>query len=242
MIARVLMAAILAGLAAGVVVTAIQQVTVVPLILEAEVYETGGPAKHDHGPGHGSAGESEAAGQDDATDQHFANASPLTVERIGFTLLFNLLTSIAFALLLAAAVTLSGQRASLARGALWGAGGFAVFALAPALGLPPELPGMPTADLLDRQVWWAMAAAGTAAGLGLMVFGRGFALRLLGLVLLAAPQAVAAPRPADLASAVPASLAAEFASASLATSAVFWVLLGLAVMGVLARDQPQEPA
>jgi adenosylcobinamide kinase/adenosylcobinamide-phosphate guanylyltransferase len=47
----------------------------------------------------------------------------------------------------------------------WGLAGFAVFTLAPGLGLPPELPAMPAADLLARQVWWIGTAAATAIGL-----------------------------------------------------------------------------
>ena len=40
----------------------------------------------------------------------------------------------------------TGWRAGL----LWGFAGFAVFTLAPGLGLPPELPAMPAAELLPR--------------------------------------------------------------------------------------------
>ena len=50
--------------------------------------------------------------------------------------------------------------------------GFAVFMLAPSLGLPPELPGMPAAELGPRQVWWLLTAAATAAGLALLAFRR----------------------------------------------------------------------
>ncbi|MEI2612914.1 MAG: CbtA family protein [Candidatus Promineifilaceae bacterium] len=42
------------------------------------------------------------------------------------------------------------------------------FQLAPAFGLPPELPGMAAADLGARQVWWC----GTALATGVGIFGH----------------------------------------------------------------------
>ena len=52
-----------------------------------------------------------------------------------------------------------------ANGVLWGLAGFVAFQLAPAFGLPPELPGMPAADLVARQIWWWATALATGAGL-----------------------------------------------------------------------------
>ena len=66
-------------------------------------------------------------------------------ERLFFTLLSNILTGVAFGLLLTAGVVLTGSEISLARGTLWGICGYAAVALAPSVGLPPELPGMASA-------------------------------------------------------------------------------------------------
>ena len=57
MIAKMLLAAIVAGVVAGALMTGVQQLRLVPLIVHAEVYEHGG---HDHAaadarPAHGSA-------------------------------------------------------------------------------------------------------------------------------------------------------------------------------------------
>ena len=53
---------------------------------------------------------------------------------------------------------------------MWGLAGFAVFTIAPGLGLPPELPGVPAAPLLSRQIWWVTAVLATAAACsGLLV-------------------------------------------------------------------------
>ena len=71
-------------------------------------------------------------------------------ERSAFTALANVVTAIGFALLLVTASELSGGLTGWRQGVFWGLAGFAVFTLAPGLGLPPELPGMPAADLGRR--------------------------------------------------------------------------------------------
>jgi cobalt transporter subunit CbtA len=98
--------------------------------------------------------------------------------------------------------------------------------LAPAIGLPPELPGMQAAGLIARQEWWLLTAAATALGLGLVVFAQQPVLRVIGAAILVLPHLVGAPIAPHGASALPAELAAEFATASLATAALFWLLLG----------------
>ena len=121
---------------------------------------------------------------------------PPGIERAGYTLIADLLAGIGFALLLAGAVALArlrGYAIDARSGLLWGAAGFAVFALAPAIGLPPELPGMSAAELAARQQWWLLTAAATAAGLGLVIFARPAPLRVLGAVLLVLPHLIGAP-------------------------------------------------
>ena len=62
----------------------------------------------------------------------------------------------------------------------WGFAGFAVFTLAPGLGLPPELPAMPAADLGDRQIWWTATVLATAVGLALIAFRGKWCWSLVG--------------------------------------------------------------
>ena len=69
-------------------------------------------------------------------------------ERFAYTALANIVTGIGFALILVAASEFAGGIANWRQGVFWGFAGFAVFTLAPGLGLPPELPAMPAADLL----------------------------------------------------------------------------------------------
>src|SRR3546814_2119210 len=121
------------------------------------------------------------------------------------------------------------------RGLMFGLAGFVAFSLAPGLGLPPELPGMPAADLGARQFWWVATAVCTAVALGLIAYTRSPLLAVLAIVLLVAPHLIGAPHPASHETAVPADLHARFVAAVLASSLIFWSALG-AIAG-LARDR-----
>jgi cobalt transporter subunit CbtA len=218
---RALIVALLAGFVACLAVTAVQQAVVVPLIVQAESFEdarvTAPPAAQGRGAG-------ASAGHHHDED---AWKPADGFQRIAFTALANLGIGVGFALILVAAVTLSGRPLDARHGLLWGAAGFATFALAPAVGLPPELPGSVSAAVLPRQAWWLATAAATGTGLALIVFGRHAALKLLGAAAIALPHAVGAPHPpGGEAGTAPPELAARFAVLSLASAALFWAVLG----------------
>lgn len=219
MLRRLLFVSLIAGLASGVLATLVQSAFLTPLILAAERYEGGESPAHDHGTAPGG-----------HAHEHSAAASD--VERLAFTLLANLLAGVGFGLLLNAAITLRGETPTIRNGMLWGLAGFAAFSLAPALGLPPELPGSESADLAARQLWWWSTAAVTAAGLGVLAFGRGRALQAASLVLLALPHLFGAPAPERPGGSAPPELAAHFAVLSLVAAALFWAALG-ALSGLL---------
>lgn len=225
MTGRVLFAAILAGILAGIVVSGIHFAKVVPLILAAETYEGGAPHSHDA----------------DTPAHAHAHEPAGGLERNLLTFVANLITGMGFALVLAAAILVSGRAVSARSGAVWGAAGFFVVSLAPAFGHPPELPGMPAADLYARQIWWAATVAATAAGGWLIVFNRVTALKAAGIVLIVLPHLVGAPHLDDHASDVPAGLASAFAAASLGAAAVFWLVLGTATGWLLGRDGALRP-
>ncbi len=253
MIVKHLLAALVAGLIAGFLVTGAQQVKVVPLIVQAEKYEQA-PA-HDH---------EAAAEQPNLFRAAFALATPALahgeqtgphdhpdaapagegeeesgllfgVSRITGTLLANLVTGCGFALLLAAASLITGRSVTLGNGVLWGSAGWLVFQLLPSIGLPPELPGFPAADLGARQSWWFATAIASSAGLYGLVLRREAWAKIVGMLLLAAPHLIGAPQPPTLESGVPALLAAEYAVAALATGLFFWVILGLALGAINDR-------
>jgi cobalt transporter subunit CbtA len=263
------LAAIAAGLLAGLLITAVQTVTTTPIILHAESYEKAGDGKeHRHGgllpdaglvrtdnrtttgglvqlahAGHGGKpghthplADAGHGGKPGHTHQHAHGAAAKSsgsgaeigggLERLFYTGLANLIMGVGFALLLVACFALYGKPVTPRQGVLWGLAGFAVFTLAPGLGLPPEVPGSMAAEVTSRQTWWAFAAVAAAGGLWLMVFARQHALKVLGVVVVALPHIIGAPHPAEIGGAVPPELAGHFAAASIVVSAIFWASLG----------------
>lgn len=215
MIARILLVAVVAGALAGVFAHGAQMLKVTPLIHQAEAFEDGAHAAH-------AAPAGEAAG--DAGG--WAPAPGL--ERHGLTLLANVLTGVAFGFLLTAAIAARGRDVGARECVVWGVAGFAVFSLAPAIGLPPELPGSQAADVGARQLWWVGTVAATAAGLAAVAFARPGVLKAAGVALVVLPHAIGAPHPHGLEStALPAELAARFAVVSLATALAFWIVLAV---------------
>jgi len=240
MIVRFLLAALGAGLLAGLFITPVQYARVIPLIIHAETFE--GEGGHDHA-------EVAAPHSHDAAVPHTHDtamvtaavdeeAPPITDSRLFNTVLANLVTGAGFALILAAASLLLDLPVTARNGALWGLAGFAVLSLAPALSLAPELPAMPAGDLFARQMWWFATVVLAAGGVYALALRGELWAKALGVVALVTPHLVGAPQPAELASPVPPTLAAEFAVASLATAAAFWLIL--AVLSGYAFDRLRE--
>ncbi|MDV9031882.1 CbtA family protein [Pseudomonas sp. RAC1] len=218
MITRIARTAGFSGLLAALLLTLLQSFWVAPLILQAETYESAAPAEqHEH-----------AAGQAVAAHEQDSEAwSPEDGwQRVLSTTGGNLVVAVGFALILAALYSLR-EPGRVSTGALWGLGGFAVFCLAPTLGLPPELPGTAAADLGQRQTWWIGTAAATAVGLALLVFARHWLVKVLGAALLVVPHLIGAPQPEIYESLAPEALEAQFKVASWLTNAAFWIALGL---------------
>jgi cobalt transporter subunit CbtA len=230
MLRTLILAAAAAGVAAGLVTAALQHVTTTPIIIEAEKYETGAPA-HDHSAALDlTSTQVTLATHGEAEAEEWAPADG--IERTFFTALATTVIGVGFSLALLGAMVLTGIRIDARTGLAFGVAGFAAVALAPALGLPPEIPGSGAAELSDRQLWWAFAAAATAGGLAALLLGRQIALRITGVVLIALPHIVGAPHAEAYASTAPAELAGHFAAASLVVTAVFWAVLGSASGGI----------
>ncbi|AWN41509.1 CbtA family protein [Methylobacterium durans] len=235
MIIRLLSAALVAGFLAAVVATGLQLALTSPLIIAAERYETHAALDADetrlpivlaHAPAQGQA---PAQGHDHGNTGPGAEWQPGPgLPRMAFTGLATLIGGIGYALLLGAVMLACGRAPTPERALAFGLAGFAAVALAPALGLPPELPGSEAAPLATRQAWWLMTAAATAMGLYLILIRRAAVTILGGLVLIVAPHLAGAPVPPEGNSAVPALLAAQFAARSLGIAFVFWAVIGLA--------------
>nr|WP_295883407.1 CbtA family protein [uncultured Devosia sp.] len=232
MIRNLFAAALIAALAAGLLTAAIQHFRVTPLILHAETFE--GEGGHSHGTEAAVADHEHAEG----TPAHTHDAVAATAaepeewapqdgfERTAYTTLATVLAAAGFALLIGAISMFSGVPITFANGFLWGIAGFVTFSLAPAYGLAPELPGMPAADLVARQVWWTGTALATGAACLLLAKTRASWAFAVAVALVVAPHIIGAPVAPDEPSAVPAHLATEFAAVTLGTALVFWLILG----------------
>ena len=260
---RLLICALLAGLSAGFTSSVVQRWSVIPIINAAEAYESAHEASakavvteetikqaapsvqaqlqitnqvksHDH-----------ASHEHDGHDHDDSAWAPEDgVERTFWTVVANVFTSFGFALILLPAIAWwdlkrDGNAATFYTGLIWGAVGWLCFFLWPALGMRPELPGEVSAPLQSRQTWWVLTVACACIGFGLMLTIRS-QLRWLGLVFLALPFLVGAPKIAAL----PFSdysteismqmeiLATQFFTATALANAAQWLVLG-AISGLL---------
>ena len=228
---NVVFVAAIVGLLSGLGLTALQSFTTVPLILYAETYEGGEEAPaHDHGAA-AATDASTAAAVEAEEDEGWMPTDG--IERYFYTGVGNVLAGIGFALLLISASEAFGGLKGWRSGLNWGLAGFLIFSLVPGLGLAPELPGMPAAELLPRQIWWTATAAATAVALGFLVYGRSALLAALAIVLLVAPHLVGAPQPESHESLVPPDVHQRFVAVVFVTSLIFWVLIG--VLSALIR-------
>jgi cobalt transporter subunit CbtA len=198
---------LVSGALAGLVSFALQHFAVIPLIQAAETYETAA---------HAVMGMHEDEGWQPSDGW----------QRTSFTAFATMLTGIGYAAVLFGVLGFAGKAINLKRGALLGIAAFACVGLAPALGLPPQPPGVPVADLQARQLWWIGTAVATATGLWLL-FGsrRNWAFQIAGIICITLPYLVGAPA-APPNNIVPTLIVHKFEIASLATTGIFWLLLG----------------
>lgn len=215
MIKRIFAAALLAGAVTGLLVSGLHSIRLVPLLVQAETYETAQGHDHTAAPA-GSHGEVEP-------------------ERTLLTVVADVIIGAGFALVLAAGMVLRDGAMTWRTGAVWGLAAFAAFSLAPSVGLPPDVPGTFRADLYDRQIWWGVTAAATAAGLALAAFSERIPLKAVGVAVIALPHIVGAPKPDEVGGDVPAEIAIAFAANSLAINALFWIVLGMLTAVLLRR-------
>jgi cobalt transporter subunit CbtA len=226
MFKRIVTAGALAGILSGLFLTALQQIEIAPLIRAAEAREDAAAVTAQTHAAH--------SAHDPTGSPASAAWEPLTSrERIFATGAANMALATGFALLLGAAMSLRGD-AGWRHGFIYGLAGYAVFFVAPSLGLPPELPGSEAAPLRQRELWWIATVVASASGLGLIAFGRKPALQFLGVALLVAPHAIGAPQPPGHASIHPAAVTDAFIRATYLANAALWIALG-ALAGFFLR-------
>lgn len=226
MFQKIVTSALIAGFGAGLIAALLQFAFVQPILLHAELFESGVLT---HFGGTVTAAQAPASAGIDLT-------------RDGLSVIFSALTYCGYALILLSFIALAEERGhpiSPRIGLIWGIAGFIAAQLAPAFGLPPELPGMNAGDLGERQLWWYATVAATAGGLWLVAFGRNWTMWGIAIVLLAAPHIIGAPSPDILTGPAPPELGAEFASRALGVGLVAWTVLGL-LLGALWTPQQGE--
>jgi cobalt transporter subunit CbtA len=214
MIGRVLLAALLAGIAAGLFMGVIQQTRLTPLILEAEKHEVV------------DTGHLHATGTVEHAHEDAAWVPGDGWERTAYTYVTAAITGAGFATLLTGVAFVLGLPITRVNGVFWGLCGFLAVSLAPAAGLPPELPGMPAAPLNARILWWLMTIAFTSTALWIVVTRREYWLMVIAVLLVLAPHMVGAPQAQSHQTDVPLHIYAAFVTSSLAANALFWSLIG----------------
>ena len=206
---ELVIAALWTGLLSGLLLTATQQIQVIPTLLKAEVYE-----------------ESTTVSNTETNHEHEAWQPENGWERTLFTAAANISLGVGFALLLGTIMCLRGRPGNWHMGLLWGLTGYLTFFVAPSLGLPPEVPGTEAAKLADRQSWWLITVLDTGFGLSLLAFALTKTNKFFGAVLLISPHLIGAPQPEVHNSAAPPELAQTFITATVFANAVFWLALG----------------
>ncbi len=206
---ELVIAALWTGLLAGLLLTAVQQIQVIPTLLQAEVYEEAAVvAKAENG------------------HEHHDWQPENGWERTFFTAVANISLGVGFALLIGSVMCLRSRPSHWRTGLLWGMAGYLTFFVAPSLGLPPEVPGTEAVKLADRQSWWLITVLDTGFGLSLLAFAKTKTYKFFGTVLLVSPHLIGAPQPEVPGSAAPAELAQTFISAAFFANAIFWLAIG----------------
>ena len=221
---KIFVSALVAGAIAGLLAAALQFAFVIPLLLEGELYETGARV-HFSETGAESISESPALGWD--------------IQRHGLTVAFNLIAWIGFALIFVAAMVALSRRGweiNARTGAVWGLFAFLAVHLAPAVGLPPELPGTAAAEVGSRYLWWAGTIIATILAFGLMALRPAIGSVIAGAILLLAPHFYGAPHLENYFGVAPPELSALFATRTLAVAAATWVILGSVAGWMWDRD------
>ncbi len=219
---ELVIAALWTGLLAGLLLTAIQQIQVIPTLLQAEVYEEKAAAPLD--------------ANTESSHEHHDWQPENGWERTFYTAVANISLGVGFALVIGSVMCLRGRPGNWRMGLLWGLAGYLTFFVAPSLGLPPEVPGTEAAKLADRQTWWLITVLDTGFGLSLLAFAKTKTNKFFGAVLLVAPHLIGAPQPEVPGSAAPAELTQSFIAATVFANAVFWLAIG----GLLGQFYKKE--
>lgn len=244
---RLILASLVVALIAGATLSVFQYFWLNPIIFDAEAFEVvqgdtpedrhlDHSHSHDHSHHHGHDGWSPEDG----------------LERTGYTLVANFGVALGFSAimlaLMAFLVRLDHPSPGVLKSLIWGGMGFAVFFFAPALGLPPEIPGVEAPPVEGRQLWWLTTVVCVGAGALLLFFARKsnkiFAVPLFLIpYVMGAPEMPAEPfsHPNPEAVITLTNLHIDFVYASAVSNFCFWLVMGLASAWLLRTYVMKQP-
>jgi cobalt transporter subunit CbtA len=207
---------------AGGLLSAYHAFFITPIIVGSEVYEVAEPVSHHQ------------------TEEEDAWAPEDGIERHSWNFASNFLLCFAYALILLSAMSIKTSVNTI-KGVFWGGAAYLTIFVAPALGLPPEIPGMEAAHLEGRQAWWLLTVILTAISLWLIAF-QSNVFKVLGIILLIVPHVLGAPQPElhGFANTEPAAVEAltrlwyDFILQTSIANALLWVIIG-ALSGYIAN-------
>lgn len=214
MFSRILTSALFAGASAGLIAALLQLAFVQPVLLHAELYESGELVHFG----------AEAVSAHPELPGMFSDLT-----RDALSVIFTMLTYTGYALVLVALMSVAegrGQRIDSRTGVLWGLAGFVAVHFAPGFSLAPEVPGVAAADVYARQVWWFATVAAAAVAMWLIAFGGNIISYVIAAVLLLAPHLIGAPEPDVFTGPVPTEIGALFAARAFGIGLAAWVLVG----------------
>ncbi len=202
-----------AGAAAGLIAALLQLYFVQPVLLHAELYESGQLVHF---------------GAESTVSAH-PDLPGFDPVRDVLSMIFTMLVYTGYSMILIALMALAESRGAVidARtGLVWGIAGFVTVHFAPGFTLAPEVPGVAAADVYARQIWWFATVIAAAAAMWLIAFGRNWAAWAAAIVLLLAPHVIGAPEPDVLTGPVPTEIGALFAARAYGVGMMAWVMLG----------------
>ena len=238
MTTRLFTSALFAGLVAGLIAVLLQWSIMEKLILEGEEYETG---NLNHFAGVLVINEAaEAAGI--VVEEEEEEPEDLLM-RYSLAFFAAFVVFVGWSLMMTAGFAIAerfGKRITMKDGLLWGIAGYAAIHMLPSIGLPPELPGTPAADLELRQLWWVSTALASVLGIALIAYGQSAVYVVVGLALLVAPHLIGAPHMEGYSGVAPPELSGEYVARSLAVGMIAWTVLGLAAGYFWNRSAPAQ--
>jgi len=212
MFTRIVTSALFAGGAAGLAAGILQWQFVQPVLLHSELYEQGLLTHF--------------GGTLNSTDVALDRLQPM---RDALSIIFTMLLNTGYALILIALMSIrqqSGDELTPHKGIIWGIAGYVAVHLAPALSLPPEVPGVAAADVELRQIWWVCTVAATSIGLWLIAFSRNITRIIPAIILILLPHLIGAPEANVFTGPAPTEIGALFASRALGIGLASWAVLG----------------